>query len=131
MLATDCFNMYVGETERILREIFALAEKKKPCIIFFDEIDGLCSTRTDSTNRFYNSIVTTMLGLMDNVPRGEVFVIAATNRLESIDPAMRRPGRFDKAIAFQLPKEGNIHFPSQYLINDHNYVDDHLDHDLH
>ncbi|XP_035716542.1 ATPase family AAA domain-containing protein 2B-like [Folsomia candida] len=105
---TDCFAKYVGKTEAKLRSIFANAEANKPAIIFMDEIDGLCSARDEnsaSNFKFYNGVVTTMLGLMDNLPRGEVFVIAATNRLTSLDPALRRPGRFDKSIAFQAPKK--------------------------
>ncbi len=99
----------MGETERNLRELFSHAEKAAPSIIFFDEIDGLCPARGaegGTASNFYNVVVTTLLGLMDGVARGSVFVIAATNRLDSIDPAMRRPGRFDKEVAFHLPKEG-------------------------
>ncbi|XP_035710659.1 uncharacterized AAA domain-containing protein C31G5.19 isoform X2 [Folsomia candida] len=104
--ASDCFNLYVGETERNLRELFAEAERCKPSIIFFDEMDGLCPSRDNrESSRWSNSTVATLLGLMDTVKRGEVFVIAATNRLTSIDPAMRRPGRFDKEVAFHVPKE--------------------------
>ncbi|XP_021965797.1 ATPase family AAA domain-containing protein At1g05910 [Folsomia candida] len=103
---TDCYTKWVGDTEAKLRSIFANAEAKKPAIIFMDEIDGLCSARDEnaSISKFYNGVVTTMLGLMDNLPRGEVFVIAATNRLTCLDPALRRPGRFDKTIEFQAPK---------------------------
>ncbi|XP_021963326.1 cell division control protein 48 [Folsomia candida] len=74
--ASDCFNLYVGETERNLRELFAEAEKYKPSIIFFDEMDGLCPSRDNSeSSRWSNSTVATLLGLMDTVKRGEVFVI--------------------------------------------------------
>ncbi|OXA61333.1 Tat-binding 7 [Folsomia candida] len=71
--ASDCFNLYVGETERNLRELFAEAEKYKPSIIFFDEMDGLCPSRDNSeSSRWSNSTVATLLGLMDTVKRGEV-----------------------------------------------------------
>ncbi|OXA40973.1 ATPase family AAA domain-containing protein 2B [Folsomia candida] len=101
---TECYSKYVGETEAKLRAIFANAEAKKPAIIFMDEIDGICRVRDESASKFYTGVVTTILGLMDNLPRGEVFVIAATNRLTSLDPALRRPGRFDKCVEFQAPK---------------------------
>lgn len=93
----ESFDKYVGETERILRELFASAVKSKPAIIFFDEIDGLCSRR-DNAQKYhvYTAVTTAMLGLIDSVKRGEVFIIGATNRLDSIDPAILRPGRFDK-----------------------------------
>ncbi|XP_035716079.1 uncharacterized protein LOC118439137 [Folsomia candida] len=86
---TECYSKYVGETEAKLRAIFANAEAKKPAIIFMDEIDGICRVRDESASKFYTGVVTTILGLMDNLPRGEVFVIAATNRLTSLDPAVQ------------------------------------------
>lgn len=101
--ATDCFNKYVGESERTLRELFALAKKEAPSVIFFDEFDGLCPTRTKDISEFRVSVVTTLLGLMDSVKSGEILVIAATNRLESIDPAIRRAGRFDRVVGFSMP----------------------------
>lgn len=105
--ATDCFNKYVGETERILRELFTKAQAEAPSLIFFDEFDGLCPTRTNGNIQFYTTVVTTLLGLMDSVKRGDILVIAATNRLESLDPAIRRAGRFDRAVGFPMPgKEG-------------------------
>lgn len=105
--STDCFNKYVGESERILRELFSAAQKQAPSVIFFDEFDGLCPTRTSSTFQFYTTIVTTLLGLMDSVQRGDILIIAATNRLDSLDPAIRRAGRFDRAVGFPMPgKEG-------------------------
>lgn len=105
--STDCFNKYVGESERNLRELFSAAEKQAPSLIFFDEFDGLCSTRENNSSKFYTGIVTTLLGLMDSVKRGEILVIAATNQLTSLDPAIRRAGRFDRAVGFPMPgKEG-------------------------
>uniref|UniRef100_A0A8C7L0C1 ATPase family AAA domain-containing protein 2 n=1 Tax=Oncorhynchus kisutch TaxID=8019 RepID=A0A8C7L0C1_ONCKI len=86
----DCLSKWVGESERQLRLLFDQAYQMRPSIIFFDEVDG--------------SIVSTLLALMDGLDsRGEVVVIGATNRLDSIDPALRRPGRFDREFLFGLP----------------------------
>uniref|UniRef100_A0A3P9IK93 AAA+ ATPase domain-containing protein n=1 Tax=Oryzias latipes TaxID=8090 RepID=A0A3P9IK93_ORYLA len=91
----DCLSKWVGESERQLRLLFEQAYLKRPSIIFFDEIDGLAPVR---------SIVSTLLALMDGLEnRGEVVVIGATNRLDFIDPALRRPGRFDREFLFGLP----------------------------
>ena len=76
----------------------------RPSIIFFDEIDGLAPVRSSRQDQIHSSIVSTLLALMDGLDsRGEVVVIGATNRLDSIDPALRRPGRFDRELAFTLP----------------------------
>ncbi|KAM6228078.1 ATPase family AAA domain-containing protein 2-like [Porphyrio hochstetteri] len=76
----------------------------RPSIIFFDEIDGLAPVRSNNQDHLHSSIVTTLLALMDGFDsRGEVVVIGATNRLDSIDPALRRPGRFDREFLFSLP----------------------------
>ncbi|OCT74999.1 hypothetical protein XELAEV_18033988mg [Xenopus laevis] len=83
----DCLSKWVGESERQLRLLFDQAYQMRPSIIFFDEID-----------------VSTLLALMDGLDsRGEIVVIGATNRLDSIDPALRRPGRFDREFLFSLP----------------------------
>lgn len=69
----------------------------RPSIIFFDEIDGLAPVRSSRQDQIHSSIVSTLLALMDGLDnRGEIVVIGATNRLDSIDPALRRPGRFDR-----------------------------------
>eukprot|EP00727_Mastigamoeba_balamuthi_P009060 m51a1_g4777 putative ribosome biogenesis atpase rix7 (835) ;mRNA; f:30850-34543 len=98
-------NKYVGEAEKAVRQLFNRARSSAPCIIFFDELDALCPRRaseSDSTgaSRVVNQLLTEMDGLEK---RKDVFVIAATNRPDVIDPAMLRPGRLDKLIAVELP----------------------------
>ena len=76
----------------------------RPSVIFFDEIDGLAPVRSSRQDHIHSSIVSTLLALMDGLDsRGEVIIIGATNRIDSIDPALRRPGRFDREILFKLP----------------------------
>ncbi|KAM4538680.1 ATPase family AAA domain-containing protein 2-like isoform 1-T2 [Odontesthes bonariensis] len=100
----DCLSKWVGESERQLRLLFEQAYLKRPSIIFFDEIDGLAPVRSSRQDQIHSSIVSTLLALMDGLDnRGEVVVIGATNRLDSIDPALRRPGRFDREFLFGLP----------------------------
>lgn len=100
----DCLGKYVGDAERQLRLLFQVAEKCQPSIIFFDEIDGLAPRRTRQQDQTHSSVVSTLLALMDGLKsRGSVVVIGATNRPEAVDPALRRPGRFDREIYFPLP----------------------------
>ncbi|KAK9077884.1 hypothetical protein SSX86_006222 [Deinandra increscens subsp. villosa] len=100
----DCLGKYVGDAERQLRLLFQVAEKSQPSIIFFDEIDGLAPSRTRQQDQTHNSVVSTLLALLDGLKsRGSVIVIGATNRPDAIDPALRRPGRFDREIYFPLP----------------------------
>ncbi|KAM4549949.1 ATPase family AAA domain-containing protein 2-like isoform 3-T3 [Fundulus diaphanus] len=100
----DCLSKWVGESERQLRLLFEQAYQRRPSIIFFDEIDGLAPVRSSKQDQIHSSIVSTLLALMDGLDsRGEVVVIGATNRLDSIDPALRRPGRFDREFLFGLP----------------------------
>lgn len=100
----DCLGKYVGDAERQLRLLFQVAEKCQPSIIFFDEIDGLAPCRTRRQDQTHSSVVSTLLALMDGLKsRGSVVVIGATNRPDAIDPALRRPGRFDREIYFPLP----------------------------
>ncbi|XP_071890437.1 ATPase family AAA domain-containing protein 2 isoform X3 [Anas platyrhynchos] len=104
--ASDCMRKYVGESERQLRVLFEQAYQMRPSIIFFDEIDGLAPVRSSKQDHIYSSIVSTLLTLMDGIDnRGEIVVIGATNRLDSIDPALRRPGRFDREFLFNLPNK--------------------------
>ncbi|PKK33905.1 ATPase family, AAA domain containing 2 [Columba livia] len=102
----DCLSKWVGEAERQLRLLFDQAYQMRPSIIFFDEIDGLAPVRSSKQDQIHSSIVSTLLALMDGLDsRGEIVVIGATNRLDSIDPALRRPGRFDREFLFSLPNK--------------------------
>ena len=100
----DCLSKWVGEAERQLRLLFEQAQKMQPSIIFLMEIDGLAPINNSQQDQIHSSIVSTLLALMDGLEsRGQVIVIGATNRLDSIDPALRRPGRFDRELMFSLP----------------------------
>ncbi|KIK70579.1 hypothetical protein GYMLUDRAFT_148547 [Collybiopsis luxurians FD-317 M1] len=100
----DALSKWVGEAERQLRLLFEEARASQPSIIFFDEIDGLAPVRSSKQDQIHASIVSTLLALMDGMDgRGQVVVIGATNRPDAIDPALRRPGRFDREFYFPLP----------------------------
>ncbi|XP_069117406.1 nuclear valosin-containing protein-like [Argopecten irradians] len=101
----ELLNMYVGESERAVRQVFQRARNSSPCVIFFDELDALCPRRTDSGEggssvRVVNQLLTEMDGLEE---RKQVFIMGATNRPDIIDPAVLRPGRLDKTIYVGLP----------------------------
>ncbi|UKZ77810.1 hypothetical protein TrVFT333_005536 [Trichoderma virens FT-333] len=121
----DALSKWVGEAEKQLRLLFEEARKTQPSIIFFDEIDGLAPVRSSKQEQIHASIVSTLLALMDGMDgRGQVIVIGATNRPDNIDPALRRPGRFDREFYFPLPDlEGrrsilNIHTQDWGLSNE-------------
>ncbi|KAK3401112.1 hypothetical protein B0T20DRAFT_160695 [Sordaria brevicollis] len=100
----DALSKWVGEAEKQLRLLFEEARRTQPSIIFFDEIDGLAPVRSSKQEQIHASIVSTLLALMDGMDgRGQVIVIGATNRPDNIDPALRRPGRFDREFYFPLP----------------------------
>ncbi|NWH93639.1 ATAD2 protein, partial [Aegithalos caudatus] len=104
--AADCMSKWVGESEQQLRLVFEQAYQMRPSIIFFDEIDALAPARSSKQDQVHSSVVGTLLTLMDGLAsRGEVVVIGATNRLDSIDPALRRPGRFEREFRFNLPNK--------------------------
>ncbi|WP_158056581.1 CDC48 family AAA ATPase [Halorussus halophilus] len=97
---------YKGESEERIRDIFENARENAPTIIFFDEIDAIAGKRDDESD-VENRIVAQLLSLMDGLEsRGEVVVIGATNRVDAIDPALRRGGRFDREIEIGAPDEG-------------------------
>ncbi|XP_046417466.1 ATPase family AAA domain-containing protein 2-like [Neodiprion fabricii] len=101
---SDCLSKWVGESEKKLQQIFHSAYQSRPCIIFFDEVDGLAPIRSSHQDYVHASVVSTLLALMDGLDsNSEVIVIGSTNRLDAIDPALRRPGRFDKELYFPLP----------------------------
>ena len=102
----EIMGKYYGESEERLREIFKQAEENAPSIIFIDEIDSIAPKREEVTGEVEKRIVSQLLTLMDGMKsRGKVVVIAATNRPDSIDPAIRRPGRFDREIEIGIPDE--------------------------
>lgn len=102
----DILSKWVGEAEKQLRLLFEQAKRLQPSIIFFDEIDGLAPVRSSKQDYIHSSIVSTLLALMDGLDnRGQVIVIGATNRIDALDPALRRPGRFDRELVFTLPSK--------------------------
>jgi len=101
---------FYGESEARLREIFKEAKEKAPSIVFIDEIDSIAPKREEVTGEVERRVVSQLLSLMDGLEaRGKVIVIAATNRPNAIDPALRRPGRFDREIEINVPnKRGRL-----------------------
>ncbi len=100
----EIVSKYVGESEKKLRDIFEKAEKNAPSIIFLDEIDAIAPKRGEVVGEVEKRVVSQLLTLMDGLKsRGQVIVIGATNRVDSIDEALRRPGRFDREIEIGVP----------------------------
>jgi transitional endoplasmic reticulum ATPase len=100
----EIIQKFYGESEAQLRKIFEDARKRAPCIIFFDEIDSLAPKRERVEGEVEKRVVAQLLASMDGLKsRGDVIVMAATNRPNAIDPALRRPGRFDREIAIGIP----------------------------
>ena len=103
----EIMGKYYGESEERIREIFTQAEENSPSIIFIDEIDSIAPKRDEVSGELEKRIVSQLLTLMDGMKsRGKVIVIAATNRPDSIDPALRRPGRFDREIEIGIHTRG-------------------------
>jgi len=102
----EIMGKHYGESEERIREIFTQAEENAPSIIFIDEIDSIAPKRDEVSGELEKRIVSQLLTLMDGMEsRGKVVVIAATNRPDSIDPALRRPGRFDREIEIGIPDD--------------------------
>ncbi len=106
----EIMSKFYGQSEERLREIFREASENAPSIIFIDEIDAIAPKREETTGEVERRIVSQLLALMDGLQsRGQVIVIAATNRPNAIDPALRRPGRFDREIEIGVPdKNGRL-----------------------
>ena len=106
----EIMSKYYGESEEKLRSIFEQAEKNAPSIIFIDEVDSIAPKRDEVSGEVERRIVAQLLSLMDGMTsRGKVVVIAATNRVNAIDPALRRPGRFDREIEIGVPnRDGRL-----------------------
>jgi len=100
----EIMSKYYGESEKQLRKKFEEAEKSAPSIVFIDEIDSIAPKREDVQGEVERRVVAQLLTLMDGLSkRGKLIVIAATNRIDAIDPALRRPGRFDREIEIGVP----------------------------
>ncbi|UYV60464.1 PDSS1 [Cordylochernes scorpioides] len=100
----ELLNMYLGESERMLKECFERAQNSAPCVLFFDEIDTLCPARKDHRNDASSRLVGTMLTQMSGItPLSQVYLVATTNRPDSLDPALTRSGRFSTHLYVGLP----------------------------
>ncbi|XP_003384324.1 PREDICTED: 26S protease regulatory subunit 7 [Amphimedon queenslandica] len=114
VIGSELVQKYVGEGARMVRELFEMARTKKACIIFFDEIDAIGGTRYSDGDGSSNEVQRTMLELINQLdgfePRGNIKVLMATNRPDTLDPALLRPGRVDRKVEFGLPDlEGRTH----------------------
>nr|CAX70689.1 proteasome (prosome, macropain) 26S subunit, ATPase 2 [Schistosoma japonicum] len=114
VIGSELVQKYVGEGARMVRELFELARSKKACIIFFEEIDAVGGARFDDGLGGENEVQRTMLELINQLdgfdPRGNIKVLMATNRPDTLDPALVRPGRLDRKVEFGLPDlEGRTH----------------------
>ncbi len=113
VVGSEFVQKYIGEGARLVREVFQLAKEKAPSIIFIDELDAIAARRTNSDTSGDREVQRTMMQLLAELdgfdPRGDVKVIGATNRIDILDPAILRPGRFDRIIEVPLPSyEGRI-----------------------
>lgn len=114
VIGSELVQKYVGEGARMVRELFEMARTKKACIIFFDEVDAIGGARFDDGAGGDNEVQRTMLELINQLdgfdPRGNIKVLMATNRPDTLDPALMRPGRLDRKVEFGLPDlEGRTH----------------------
>ncbi|KAJ1557349.1 26S proteasome regulatory subunit 7 [Nowakowskiella sp. JEL0078] len=114
VIGSELVQKYVGEGARMIRELFEMARTKKACIIFFDEVDAIGGARHDDGAGGDNEVQRTMLELINQLdgfdPRGNIKVLMATNRPDTLDPALMRPGRLDRKVEFNLPDlEGRTH----------------------
>ncbi|OMH82131.1 26S protease regulatory subunit 7 [Zancudomyces culisetae] len=114
VIGSELVQKYVGEGARMVRELFEMARTKKACIIFFDEVDAIGGARLSDGVGDSNEVQRTMLELINQLdgfdPRGNIKVLMATNRPDTLDPALLRPGRLDRRVEFSLPDlEGRAH----------------------
>jgi transitional endoplasmic reticulum ATPase len=121
----EIMSKYYGESEEQLREVFDEAEENAPAIVFIDEIDSIAPERGETSGDVERRVVAQLLSLMDGLEeRGDVIVIGATNRVDAIDPALRRGGRFDREIEIGVPDKGGrkeilqVHTRGMPLIDD-------------
>lgn len=109
VIGSELVQKYIGEGARMVREMFELAREKTPSIVFIDELDAIAARRLDASTSGDREVHRTLMQLLAEVdgfdPRGDVKILAATNRPDILDPALLRPGRFDRLIYFPLPNE--------------------------
>jgi proteasome regulatory subunit len=109
MSGSDLVQKFIGEGARLVKDVFQMARDKSPCILFIDEIDAVGGMRTHDGTTGSAEVNRTMLQLLSEMdgfePRGQVKIIAATNRIDLLDPALLRPGRFDRVIEIPIPDE--------------------------
>merc|ERR1719198_2666733 len=115
VIGSELVQKYVGEGARMVRELFTMARSKKACIVFFDEVDAIGGARTSNDDTGSdNKVQRTMLQIVTELdgfdPRGNIKVLMATNRLDTLDPALLRPGRLDRKVEYSVPDlEGRTH----------------------
>lgn len=109
VIGSELVQKYIGEGARMVREMFELAQEKTPSIVFIDELDAIGARRMDTSTSGDREVHRTLVQLLAEIdgfdPRGEVKILAATNRSDILDPALLRPGRFDRLIHFPMPDE--------------------------
>ncbi|XP_047983509.1 calmodulin-interacting protein 111 isoform X1 [Salvia hispanica] len=123
----EIISQYHGETEKALHEVFENAIKASPAVVFIDELDAIAPARKDGGDELSQRMVATLLNLMDGISRSDgVLVIAATNRPDSIEPALRRPGRLDREIEIGVPSPRERHEILLALLNEtaHSLLDE-------
>jgi 26S proteasome regulatory subunit T1 len=107
VIGSELVQKYVGEGARMVRELFQMARSKKACIVFFDEVDAIGGARHDDGQGGDNEVQRTMLEIVNQLDgfdaRGNVKVLMATNRPDTLDPALLRPGRMDRRVEFGVP----------------------------
>lgn len=114
VIGSELVQKYIGEGARMVRELFQMARARKACIVFFDEVDAIGGTRFEDQGGGDSDVQRTMLEIVNQLdgfdPRGNVKVLMATNRPDTLDPALMRPGRLDRKVEFGLPKlDGRTH----------------------
>jgi proteasome regulatory subunit len=128
VIGSELVQKYIGEGARMVREMFELAREKTPSIVFIDELDAIAARRLESSTSGDREVHRTLVQLLAEVdgfdPRGDIKILAATNRPDILDPALLRPGRFDRLIHFPLPNEEaraiifNIHMRGMNVAKD-------------
>ncbi|WP_342305989.1 proteasome-activating nucleotidase [Methanolobus sp. ZRKC5] len=110
VVGSELIQKYIGDGAKLVRELFEMARKKSPSIIFIDELDAIASRRLNDTNGADREVQRTLMQLLAEMDgfdnRGDVRIVAATNRIDVLDPAILRPGRFDRIVNVPMPDEG-------------------------